>query len=164
MYLQMIKGLIAATSYQFRICAENRLGRSHWSLPSRLVRVAKLMITCCSKFLVLVTCFLAFCMLYVWVVCDIIFVFVLVHCSIFPVECVAWDVLDMNPFILVNILFRRQNWSTDCPRPSRPRKCAKYSSTRSKYAGSPATRPLSELRAASCRCRCQEAERYTFCF
>jgi hypothetical protein len=33
----MIKGLIAATGYQFRICAENRLGRSHWSLPSRLV-------------------------------------------------------------------------------------------------------------------------------
>eukprot|EP01032_Pedospumella_encystans_P012810 gene12810-14791_t len=32
----MIKGLIAATGYQFRICAENALGRSHWSLPSRL--------------------------------------------------------------------------------------------------------------------------------
>ena len=30
-----VKGLIASTAYQFRICAENKMGRGHWSPPSK---------------------------------------------------------------------------------------------------------------------------------
>jgi hypothetical protein len=127
--------------------------------------LVKLMITCCSTFLVLVTCLLPFCMLYVWALCVTLY-FYLFWCIVlfFLFNVLRGMCFDMYPFILVNILFRRLNWSTDYPRPSRPPKCAKCSSTRSKYAGSQATRPLSAPRAASCRCRCQEAERYTFCF
>lgn len=35
--MQMVTGLLGATAYQFRIRAENRMGKSAWSMPSRLV-------------------------------------------------------------------------------------------------------------------------------
>lgn len=40
----VVQGLIPATQYQFRLCAENRMGRSNWSAPSVIVR-------CCLFFL-----------------------------------------------------------------------------------------------------------------
>jgi hypothetical protein len=36
---RVIENLIPATHYQFRICAENRMGRGNWSMPSVLVSV-----------------------------------------------------------------------------------------------------------------------------
>lgn len=33
----IVKDLIPATHYQFRLCAENRMGRSEWSQPSVMV-------------------------------------------------------------------------------------------------------------------------------